>query len=341
MIERHGKVLYLSTQGAYCRLKDTNIQIVLEEASRPVNIPLHNVSQIILLGRVNVSTPLIAACAAQKITIHLISKYGTPIAEILPSSGKGGVRLRRKQIELANNKEESLKLAMNIIAGKIQSTDHLWKQYAKQYPTLRNERNFPNTAESLSKIQGVSGFDELLGIEGGVAKQHFSLINLMIKPNFAEMKGRTRRPPLDPFNACISLAYSIMASHCMGALSAAGLETDVGVLHTQRAGRASLALDMVEEHRIEIDRFVIGLLNQKILQEKHFRYQSTGACFLTDDGRKIFFTHYDTWRMKEVKVLSIQETARRVVVPFLQARLLAKYIRGDIDIYIPYVMEAS
>lgn len=194
--------------------------------------------------------------------------------------------------------------------------------------------------DTLPRIDGVCSLDELRGIEGKAAEQYFSVFDNMIlnqKEDF-NFKTRNRRPPLDNMNALLSFAYTILAGDCANALSSVGLDPYVGFMHRDRPGRTSLALDLVEEFRpVLADRFLLTLINKKIIQSEHFEHQKDNAVLLNDKGRKVFFGAWQNHKKETITHPFLKEKIVWGLVPYVQALLLARTIRGDIEEYPPFL----
>ena len=194
--------------------------------------------------------------------------------------------------------------------------------------------------ETLPKIDSAIGLDELRGIEGKAAEQYFSVFNDMVlnqKEEFTFIK-RNRRPPLDNINAILSFAYTVLAGDCANALSSVGLDPYVGFMHGDRPGRASLALDLMEELRpILVDRFIVTLINTKAIQAAHFEKQKDNAVLLNEDGRKVFFNAWQKHKKETIMHPYLKEKIEWGLVPYVQALLLARTIRGDINEYPPFL----
>lgn len=213
--------------------------------------------------------------------------------------------------------------------------DHAYRVDAEKLKMVSNV-----LYDTLPKIDTVSGLDILRGIEGKAAEQYFSVFNDMIlnqKDDFA-FTTRNRRPPLDNINAILSFAYTILAGDCANALSSVGLDPYVGFMHGDRPGRTSLALDLMEELRpIVADRFVLTLINTKAIQASHFEKQKDGAVLLNEDGRKVFFGAWQNHKKETLTHPYLKEKIEWGLVPYIQALLLARTIRGDMDEYPPFL----
>ena len=299
--------LYVTSGNKYLSLDGENV-VVLEEQQEIGRIPLHNLQAIITFGYTGASPALMGACAQKNIDLSFMSGNGRFLARVT-GEVKGNVTLRKQQYRISDNKEESVKIARNFILGKVYNTRWVLERAARDYPMrldaelLKKKSAF--LAQSMGKIRTCENADELLGLEGEAASVYFSVFDDLIlqqKDDFY-FQGRNKRPPLDNVNAMLSFGYSLLAGMCGGALEAVGLDPYVGFFHTDRPGRMSLALDLMEEFRsVMVDRFVLTLINRKIMKEKYFIKKENGSVIMTDEGRKIF---YHPGKRKNRKPLNI------------------------------------
>lgn len=286
--------LYVMTDSCYLTLDGENI--VIQNGDKVLGrFPLHTLENIICFTYKGATPALMGACAERKIGMSFFSPRGVFLARVV---GKeyGNVLLRKEQYRISDDEKRSVTYAKNMIVGKVFNSrwsiertlrDHAYRVDAEKMKQVSNI-----LYETLPKLDGVSGLDELRGIEGKAAEQYFSVLNDMIlnqKEDFAFIR-RNRRPPLDNINAILSFAYTILAGDCANALSGVGLDPYVGFMHGDRPGRTSLALDLMEELRpVLADRFILTLINTKAIQAVHFERQKDNAVLLNDDGRKVFF----------------------------------------------------
>ena len=256
---------------------------------------------------------------------------------------KGNVTLRKQQYRISDNKEESARIARNFILGKVYNSRWILERAARDYAMRldadRLKKKSAFLAQSIGKIRVCEKADELLGLEGEAASVYFSVFDDLIlqqKEDFY-FNGRNKRPPLDNVNAMLSFGYSLLAGMCGGALEAVGLDPYVGFFHTDRPGRMSLALDLMEEFRsVMVDRFVLTLINKKIMKEKYFIKKENGAVIMTDDGRKAFLSAWQNKKQEMIKHPFLDEKIEWGMAPYVQAMLLTRYLRGDLDEYPPF-----
>ena len=334
--------LYVMTEDCYLTLDGENI--VIQDGEKTLGrFPLHTLENIICFTYKGASPALMGACAERNIGMSFFSPRGRFFARVV---GKeyGNVLLRKEQYRISDDESRSIAYARNMIVGKVFNCrwsiertlrDHAHRVDAKK---LKNVSNV--LYDTLPKIDAAPALNELRGIEGKAAEQYFSVFNDMIlnqKDDF-EFTKRNRRPPLDNINAILSFAYTVLAGDCANALSSVGLDSYVGFMHGDRPGRMSLALDLMEELRpVLADRFILTLINTKAIQAVHFERQKDQAVLLNDDGRKIFFNAWQKRKRETIKHPYLKEKIEWGLVPYAQALLLARTIRGDLDEYPPFL----
>ncbi len=334
--------LYVMTQSCYLTLDGENI--VIQDGEKVLGrFPLHTLENIVCFTYKGASPALMGACTERKIGMSFFSPRGTFLARVV---GKeyGNVLLRKEQYRISDDANRSIVYAKNMIVGKVfnsrWSIERTLRDHAYRVDSQKLKQISNTLYETLPKIDSVLGVDELRGIEGKAAEQYFSIFNEMIlnqKDDF-NFATRNRRPPLDNVNALLSFAYTILAGDCANALSSVGLDPYVGFMHSDRPGRMSLALDLMEELRpVLADRFIITLINTKAIQANHFEKQRDNAVFLNDDGRKVFFSAWQNRKKETITHPYLKEKIVWGLVPYIQALLLARTIRGDIDEYPPFL----
>lgn len=334
--------LYVSTPEAYLSLDGENI-VVLHDKAELGRMPLHLLDGIVTFTYPGVSPALLGKCSEFGITVTFLTPSGRFLSR---SVGKtyGNVIVRRMQYRIADDSMQSLLIARNMISAKLSNTAAVLRRALSDHEQRIDAKKVQDVA-TLLKQNAVSAFhadtpETLRGLEGESAVRYFDLFDTLIlqQKDAFYFDRRNRRPPMDAVNAMLSFGYSLMASVCASALETAGLDPYVGFFHTERPGRISLALDLIEEFRAPfVDRFVLSMINKRILCKKDFAFKEDGAVLLTDEGRKIFLTQ---WQKKKQEVILhpyLKEKVSWGMVPFVQAQLLAKYIRSDLDDYPPYL----
>lgn len=343
-MKTHLNTLFITLEGTYLHQDGQTIAVKHEGATK-LRVPLHNLEGIVCLTwDTTVSAALMHACAQAGVALSFCNPHGKFLAA---STGpqSGNVLLRKAQFEAANNPTRSLEIARCCIAAKIANARHLVLRRRRDTPTDFAGRPILDHAlrlfeQRLRALETCADLDALRGIEGDASHVWFSALPSMLGPNpLAEhFAGRERRPPTDPVNALLSFLYNLLAHDCRSACEAVGLDPQMGFLHQLRPGRPSLALDLMEEFRpLFADRLALALLNRQQLGERDFVSDEGGAVRLKDDSRKKVLV---AWQERKQEVIThplLQEKVSLGLVPHLQARLLARHLRGDLDAYPAYV----
>lgn len=332
--------LYINTDGAYLSLDGENVvvQIGKQEAGR---IPLHTIDGIITYSYTGASPSLLGKCAAYGKQVTFMTPGGKFLYR---SEGKvsGNIFLRKRQYFLSE--EKSLQISKNMISAKIKNSAAVVRRTISDHAERINTEKLTEAC-NLLKQNAIDAFncedkDSLRGLEGSSASTYFHVFDDMILQNKSIFffKSRNRRPPMDNVNALLSFSYALLTNMCVSALEAVGLDPYEGVFHTERPGRCSLALDLVEEFRAPFaDRFVLTAINKRYVSEKSFKEKENGAILLTDEARKDFLA---MWQKKKQEVIVhpfLGEKMEWGLLPVIQAQLLAKYIRDDLDDYPPFI----
>lgn len=333
--------LYVTSHNRYLSLDGENI-VVLEKEKEVGRVPLHNLEAIVTFGYTGASPALMGACAERNIGLTFLSGNGRFIARVT-GEVYGNVTLRKEQYRRSESEEESLKIARNCIAGKVYNSRWILERAARDYSLRLDAEKLKSKsaflAQSLKKIRICTDAAALRGLEGEAASVYFSVFDDMIlqQKDIFSFHGRNKRPPRDEVNAMLSFAYTLLTSMCASALETVGLDPYVGVFHTDRPGRKSLALDMVEEFRsVVADRFVLTLINKKIVNEKGFQRKENGAVIMDDELRKVFLSSWQSKKQEMITHPFLGEKVEWGMLPYVQAMLLARYLRGDLDEYPPF-----
>jgi len=333
--------LYIVNPNKYLSLDGENV-VVLSDNIELTRIPLHNLQGIVTFGYTGASPALMGACAKYNIDLSFMSSNGKFLARTT-GAVRGNVMLRKEQYRISDNEQRSTAIAKNFITGKIYNSRWILERATRDYPMRvdvdKLKAKSKALAASLGMIRDAVDTEQLRGIEGEAAATYFSVFDNLIlqqKDDFA-FNGRNKRPPMDMVNALLSFAYTMLAGMCGSALETVGLDPYVGFMHKDRPGRISLALDLMEEFRgVMGDRFVITLINKKLINKTHFTVKENGAVYLNDNGRKVFLSAWQSKKQESIKHPFLNEKVQWGIVPFVQAMLLARYIRGDIDEYPPF-----
>lgn len=334
--------LYISNPDSYLSLDGENIVVKLkdEELGR---VPLHNIDSIVTMGFVGASPKLMGHCAEKNIGLTFLSSSGKFLATICGES-RGNVTLRKEQYRVSDSKEQSIFIAKNIILGKIYNTKWVLERAIRDYPLRIDTGNLKIQSQflsnSLKNISGTEDIERLRGIEGEAAAVYFSVFDEMIlqQKDYFKFDTRNRRPPMDNVNALLSFTYTLLMSMCKSALETVGLDAYVGFMHTDRPGRASLALDLMEEFRAVLaDRFVLTIINKRIINENGFYVKENGAVIMDDETRKAVISAWQSKKQEQIVHPFLKEKIEWGMVPYTQALLLARYLRGDLDEYPPFL----
>lgn len=330
--------LYVTAQDRYLSLDGENI-VVKNQDEEIGRVPLHNLEAIVSFGYSGASPALMGACAKRGIDLSFLSPGGRFLARV-SGEVRGNVTLRKEQYRVSENKEQSLAIARNFIAAKVYNSRWVLERAARDYPLrldvekLKLKSSF--LAAGIPKIRGSHSAEELLGLEGEAASVYFSVFDDLIlqqKQDFY-FHGRSKRPPMDLTNAMLSFSYTLLAGMCGAALETVGLDPYVGFFHTDRPGRMSLALDLVEELRAAMaDRFVLTLINKRMIRAEGFLKKEDGAVIMKDDTRKQFLACWQEKKAETIRHPFLDEKIEWGMVPYAQALLLSRYLRGDLDEY--------
>lgn len=334
--------LFLTQSDVYLSLDGDNV-VLLKEKEKIGRLPLHNLESIVSFGHTGASPALMGYCAERNISIVFLSSSGRFLARVIGKS-KGNVVLRKKQYVISEDEELSAKTARNFIIGKIFNNKWMIERMTRDYPMRVNVDQFKEVSRHLSSImievKNCENLDRLRGWEGQAAISYNKLFNQMIlhqKDDFY-FSLRSRRPPLDNVNAMLSFAYTLLANDTAAALEGVGLDAYVGFLHRDRPGRPSLALDLMEELRgIYADRFVLSLINKKVVNSADFLKKENGAVIMTDEARKKFLAAWQNKKQEKITHPYLAEKISWGLVPHAQALLLARYLRRDLDEYPPFL----
>ncbi|MCM1566923.1 MAG: type I-C CRISPR-associated endonuclease Cas1c [Dehalobacter sp.] len=334
--------IYVTSPNTYLSLDGENI-VILKEDQEVSRIPLHNLEGIVAFGYTGASPALMGACAKRNIALSFMKPSGKFLARVV-GEVRGNVTLRKAQYRLADNKEQSIQIAKNFILGKIYNArwviERATRDYAIRLDVDQLKKVSKVLANSLQFVDQCEDLEQLRGFEGEAASQYFSVLDELIlqqKESFY-FNCRNKRPPLDNVNAMLSFVYTLLAHDVAAALETVGLDPYVGFLHRDRPGRISLALDLMEEMRaVYADRFVISLINKREVKAEGFTQKENGAVIMDDDTRKIILKAWQSRKQEIITHPFLQEKLEWGLVPYAQAMLLARFIRGDLDGYPPFM----
>lgn len=330
--------LYVTQPEAYLFLDGGNVGISVEHKAIG-KVPLLNFESIVTFGRSGASPALIKECLTRNISLTFLTSQGKFCGRVTGTIN-GNVVLRKQQYRLSDDPEKSCQIARNFIFGKIANQRSILQRALRDHSMAIDVVKFKNISErlyeTLRDVENIADIEILQGIEGNTSQLYFSLFEQMILQQKADFyfNGRNRRPPLDNTNALLSFTYTLLAHECSSALESVGLDPYVGFMHQDRPGRTSLALDLMEDLRsVYADRFVLKLINKKILSDKDFEHSESGAVYLKDTSRKIFLEQWQKRKQEKLVHPFLKEQINWGLVPYVQALLLARYLRGDLEAY--------
>jgi CRISPR-associated protein Cas1 len=342
-MKQYLNTLFITTQGAYLSKEGETIAVKIEKKTR-LRIPIHTLAGIVCFGNVTCSPYLMGFCAENDVSISFLTKYGRFLA-MVKGPVSGNVLLRRKQFRMADSEKISAQIAGFVLTGKLANCRTVLERSLRDHKEkLNNETDIKKASARLSmyiqkELQN-NDLNRLRGIEGDAAHQYFSVFNGLIltqKEDF-EFITRNRRPPTDRINCLLSFVYTLLVHDVKSALESVGLDSAVGFLHRDRPGRPGLALDMMEEFRPFLaDRIVLSMINRNQIHSNGFLFKESGAVHLNDETRKIILETYQKRKQERLIHPFLNEKVEIGNLFFIQALLLARFIRGDIDGYPPFI----
>ncbi len=341
-MKKYLNTLYLTTDGTYIH-KERETIVVEIDGKKAAQFPIHTIGNIFCFGRVMASPALMAFCGEAGVGLAFFTWYGKFQVRVT-GPVCGNVLLRRTQYRYADDPVKCLEISRSSIGAKVHSSRTCLQRFLRNYPTNPNagavQTVVDRKVQILHRIKEARDSELLRGYEGEAANHYFDVFDHLItqqKTAFI-MNGRNRRPPLDRVNALLSFIYTLIQHDCVSACEGVGLDPAVGFLHRDRPGRYSLALDLMEEFRAFIgDRLVLSLINRNQVGEKDFTIAETGAVQMSDAARKTILAAYQDRKKEEIEHPFLKEPAPIGLFFHIQAQLLARYLRGDLDFYPPFV----
>lgn len=334
--------LYVQTQGACLRLDHDTLKVEVE-AKIVLQVPLHHLGALVLFGNIMVTPALIGRCATDGRSLTWMSRGGR-FQGRLEGPVSGNVLLRRAQHAALGQAERSLGIARNLVAGKLKNLRSSLLRSARDADSAQDEDPLRTAAAVLAvilrQLPAAADLDTLRGREGEASRQYFQVFGHMILADrqVFSFGGRNRRPPLDPVNALLSFLYAMLLSDCVAAAQGVGLDPQVGFMHALRSGRPALGLDLMEEFRpVLADRLALTLINRHQITAEDFSRRPGGAVLLNDPGRKKVVVAYQERKQEDITHPVVEQKMPLGLVPHIQARLLARHLRGDLAAYPPYV----
>ncbi|MEE9319523.1 MAG: type I-C CRISPR-associated endonuclease Cas1c [Granulosicoccus sp.] len=335
--------LYVTLDEAYIRLEGETL-VVMVEKEKKLQVPLHHLGGIVCLGRVNISPALLARNAEDGRSIVWLNAYGRFLARV-EGPVSGNILLRQAQFRAADSLDITLDLARAFIAGKLRNSRQVLLRSARDSKEISEKDKLTDAAGKLAvnlrNLERTESLDSIRGLEGDSARVYFEQLNFMMKQQSRQAfsySTRSRRPPRDRINALLSFLYSLLLNDCRSALEAVGLDSQLGFLHAVRPGRHALALDLLEEFRSVLgDRLALTLINRGQLTKADFDERDGGAVMLNDKGRKTLLTAFQERKQEVLTHPLLDQQVELGLLPLIQARMLARYLRNDVDAYIPYL----
>jgi CRISPR-associated protein Cas1 len=337
--KKHLNTLFVTLDGTYLKKDGAAVAVKLGKETK-LRVPLHNLEGIVTMGwDIGCSPQLMAGCAESGVSLSFLNPYGKFMAAVIGKQS-GNVLLRREQYRRADDEPAAVAIARNVIAAKLVNCRAVMRRALRDHHSESGNSTLKSAVtwfdNRIAAVQRASTLDSVRGIEGDAAATYFGAFPKLLTGHDPEIaiKGRTKRPPMDPVNALLSFLYAILGHDCRSACEACGLDPQVGFLHRDRPGRASLALDLMEELRPVIaDRVALTLINRRQLTAKDFISKETGGFEMKEAARKTVLAAYQERKQSELTHPFLQEKVTLGLVPHLQARLLARHLRGDIDAY--------
>lgn len=333
--------LFVSSDGAFLR-KEHDSVVVEVHGEKKAQVPLLHLASVVVLGRGMVSPDLMGAFADSGVHVSFFSPTGRFLARVEGLPG-GNVLLRRAQHRAADDAEKTREISRAIVVGKVANTRQFVLHARRDADSPDRKEALGHAAERLEQLLGevakAESTDSLRGFEGMAAKEYFGVFSALIKRSEPELAfgGRTRNPPKDRMNACLSFGYALLMQDCAAAAAGVGLDPAIGFLHDDRPGRLSLALDLMEELRVPVvDRLVLAMINRGQLGPGDFRSDAAGGWRLEDAARRKFLASYQEAKQEAVTHPFLEQVAPWGRVPHLQALLLARVLRGDLPVYPPF-----
>jgi len=334
--------LYLLTPGSYVSRDHLTLRVEVEKQVK-LSVPIHHLESVCVFGPSTLSPPAMDLCWEHGVAVNFLSENGYFQARVT-SVADTSVTLRRAQFRAADDPNKSTGIARNLIAGKIQNARNSLLRAARETEEKEEaahlDRACEELARSLHSLAQADCLDLVRGIEGMASKIYFSVFTMLLKQQREDFSFtvRTRRPPRDRVNCLLSFLYALLRHDCISALTSCGLDPFVGFLHVDRPNRPSMALDLMEEFRPWLaDRVAVTLVNRRQVAAEHFREREGGAVEFTDEGRKLVIKAYQERKQESLTHPHLEQNLRIAQLPFMQARILARHLRGDLEEYLPLI----
>jgi CRISPR-associated protein Cas1 len=336
--------LYVMTRGASVRCDHLTLQVFVDKQKK-LTVPIHHLESVALFGNVFASPGMLRLCAEHGVAVSFLSESGRLLSRV-DAPGSGNVLLRRTQFRWADLEERRAEVARAVVGGKLHNCRNLLLRAGREAQGDEDQKPLQHAAERIADtiraLPAANDTDAIRGHEGDGARQYFGAFTNMVRQSreVFRLENRSRRPPLDPINALLSFTYSLLLQDCVAALGAAGLDPSVGYLHVDRPGRPGLALDLMEEFRPLIaDRLALALVNRQQVKPDGFTRREGGAVYMDEVTRRTVITAYQQRKREQVTHPYLEQKVAIGRLPFLQARVLARHLRGDLPAYVPCILK--
>ncbi len=333
--------LYVTTKGAYLAREGETV-LVRVDGETKLQLPIHNLGSIVCFGQISLSPPLMGLCSEHGVAVSFLTEHGRFLARI-QGPVSGNVLLRREQYRRADNLDMSAQIARAMVVAKIANCRTVLQRAVRDRPgsdaAIKLSQAAEQLAQHLKDLEAEVSLDTVRGKEGDAARRYFSVFDCLLTSQREDFffHERNRRPPLDNMNALLSFIYTLLVHDVAAALEGVGLDPAVGFLHRDRPGRPGLALDLMEELRPYLaDRLALSLVNRNQVQGKGFRKTESGGVIMSDETRKELLVAYQKRKQEEIQHPFLGEKIALGLLPHVQALLLARHLRGDLDGYPPY-----
>jgi CRISPR-associated protein Cas1 len=344
-VDIHLNTLYVVTRGASLRRDHLTVTVWVERQRR-LAVPIHQLESIAVFGSAHVTPGVLHLCAEHGVAVSFLTESGRLLCRV-DAPGSGNVLLRREQFRWADKPERRAEISRAVVAGKVQNARNLVLRGAREAAEVGDQARLQAAAQHLGEVipalANLKDADSVRGHEGDAARVYFEAMPFLVRQNREafHMTSRSRRPPLDRINSLLSFVYALLLNDCVAALAAAGLDPSVGFLHVDRPGRPGLALDLMEEFRpLFGDRLVLTLINRQQVKPGDFLVQEGGAVQLTESARRTVLAAYQQRKREEVTHPLMDQKVPFGRLPFLQARVLARHLRGDLPGYVPCILRS-
>jgi CRISPR-associated protein Cas1 len=341
-MKKHLNTLFVTTQGTYLS-KDGETVLAKVKKEIKLRVPIHTIGGIVCFGKITCSPFLMGFCAERNVAISFLSESGRFLARV-QGPVSGNVLLRREQYRRADDINSSAKIARAILTGKLTNTrtilQRALRDHSKKIDIDEVRQASHSSRYALKRLQLDISLNTMRGIEGDSARVYFKVFDQLITSQKKDFffQGRNRRPPMDKVNCLLSFLYTLLFHDVRSAIESVGLDPAVGFLHRDRPGRLGLALDLMEEFRPFLaDRLALSLINLHRVKKKNFKKTQSGAVLMDDESRKTVLIAYQKRKQDEILHPFLKERISIGLLPYMQSLLLARFLRGDLDGYPPFI----